>query len=357
MSVSNVKYPLWFVITCEEKVLADIICTNSTFDKIQEVITKIYVSSLSIKTITECDTTEILYEEACYLFHEQSDKLHKNTKEETKGTKSFHIVLQYFSRVSTKSIVFRYDTASFKYNRVTGNIEEIQQSLESQHQVINVTTFPQRLRKTQSERFQLQLVHCEDGRLISVKMLCRERILCRPKGPNTTLWSMLNNALKLCPNLNHSSRRTCPDLHYISSQGHCLPFSTKCGSLGNYCEMKVSLMQDTQFSSAIVINASNKNPNDSTTYLQQVDLFADCNEYEVKNITAEPGLEGCEENNTIQCTYRCKICFPFHKLCVHELDKASRLMHCPSGAHLKNCEEMECSNMLKCYKSYCVPYR
>ena len=88
-------------------------------------------------------------------------------------------------------------------------------------------------------------------------------------------------------------------------------------------------------------------------------LYTDCTEDELavisRNVTHFTSR--CDNEDLIQCTLGCKQCFSITKICVYELDDNGNLMHCPSGSHLKNCTDMECNNMFKCFKKYCIPYR
>ena len=88
-------------------------------------------------------------------------------------------------------------------------------------------------------------------------------------------------------------------------------------------------------------------------------LDTDCNKEELAAVTRNTShfVSRCDKENSIQCTLGCKHCFSINKICVYEIDDNGKLMHCPSGSHLKNCTDMECNNMFKCFKKYCIPYR
>ena len=59
--------------------------------------------------------------------------------------------------------------------------------------------------------------------------------------------------------------------------------------------------------------------------------------------------------NSLPCHNSHIACFPWHKLCVYELDIEQELQHCRNGFHVSNCEEFACDDMFKCPDSYCIP--
>ena len=108
-------------------------------------------------------------------------------------------------------------------------------------------------------------------------------------------------------------------------------------------------------------NTQNNSTNKNTAVPNHINftIYTDCKIEEledfVHNITYFK--RNCTGKYEVQCTYGCSRCFSVYKLCVYELDHHSNLMHCPSGAHIKKCIEMECNNMFKCYQHNCVPFR
>ncbi len=207
--------------------------------------------------------------------------------------------------------------------------------------------------------FQLQIVQCDDGRFVSLGLSHKGRKGCTAQKSNTNyVVAVLSQTLKGCFRFNITSNNTavCPDLHYVSSNGCCVLFSTKCHSVSHHCE--IYLHHENQLRTKTT-QTDKSNRHDEISETHQPVPFTDCKETEIKAFLADAKhfIDNCTQQNEIQCTFGCSKCFPIHKFCVYELNKKGRLMHCPSGAHLKNCNEMECSNMLKCFKSYCVPYR
>ena len=81
----------------------------------------------------------------------------------------------------------------------------------------------------------------------------------------------------------------------------------------------------------------------------------DCSLEELTNVDLEYFANKCNGLDEIPYTYGCRRCFSTYKLCVYELDQQGNVLHCPSGAHLKNCEKMECNNMFKCKNIIAYP--
>jgi leucine-rich repeat-containing G protein-coupled receptor 8 len=47
-------------------------------------------------------------------------------------------------------------------------------------------------------------------------------------------------------------------------------------------------------------------------------------------------------------------CFPRSQACLLQHDRWGGVLHCPTGAHLVNCEKVECPQRFKCHRSYCL---
>ena len=157
---------------------------------------------------------------------------------------------------------------------------------------------------------------------------------------------------------------TCPNLYYQNLKGRCSPFHSNIKhNLGNlklhFFDNVTKVSQrnipyvDTE---SIVIQAHEKE-NKSTFIDHSHYLQSDCNMEELTSGDLRHFVNICHGLDEIPCTYGCRRCFPIHKLCVYELDQQGNLLYCPSGAHLKNCKKMECNNMFKCRKHYCIPFR
>ena len=168
----------------------------------------------------------------------------------------------------------------------------------------------------------------------------------------------------LCKTSCRRPKCTCPDLYYQNVKGGCSPFHSnmkynlpdlKLHFVDNVTKISQTniLYVDTE---SIVIEA-HEIENKSTLIDHSHYLQSDCSMEELTNADLKYFVNKCNGLDEIPCTYGCRRCFPTYKLCVYELDKQGNLLYCPSGAHLKNCEKMECNNMFKCKKHYCIPFR
>ncbi len=90
----------------------------------------------------------------------------------------------------------------------------------------------------------------------------------------------------------------------------------------------------------------------------QSTVYSDCTPTELSHFEAMANIfENHCRPNKHQCTKGCTRCYSAKKKCIFELDIQSRIMHCPSGAHLKDCDFSECYNYFACSLFYCIPYR
>ena len=165
------------------------------------------------------------------------------------------------------------------------------------------------------------------------------------------------------PNILFKSKCKCPDLYYQKSKGGCSPYNKlfdgyKIKPLDE--ELKILHTDLSQVNTdKVVLDENGKIDGERNEhYLESFILHSDCIEDEIMLKRDSNHFHyTCNGLDEILCTYGCARCFPVNKLCVYEIDYNGVLQHCPRGAHLKNCEEMECNNMFKCYKYYCIPYR
>ncbi len=65
----------------------------------------------------------------------------------------------------------------------------------------------------------------------------------------------------------------------------------------------------------------------------------------------------CKNPLHIQCYEGFDRCFPFEKLCLHEVDSLGKSMTCRNGYHLTHCKSFQCSHAFKCPQAYCIPYK
>ncbi len=64
----------------------------------------------------------------------------------------------------------------------------------------------------------------------------------------------------------------------------------------------------------------------------------------------------CHTEGKFPCDEWNYTCFTSGDICVYRLNKLQLLFPCMFGSHLEHCAEFECNMMVKCLKSYCVPW-
>ena len=159
----------------------------------------------------------------------------------------------------------------------------------------------------------------------------------------------------------------CPDLYFQKLKGGCSPYNINVKH--NIIDTKINFIDN----GTIVQHTNIHNVYTDTFVIEEkkiekIHVFqgseykfqSDCTEKELqdlRDIHSSYLVKACSGLNELQCTYGCEKCFPIHKLCVYELENNWKLKYCPSGAHLKNCERIECNKMFKCTNHYCLPYK
>ena len=208
---------------------------------------------------------------------------------------------------------------------------------------------------------------CDNGEYVSLTLVNDNLTDCKSGEDETSISCFIHGKIKndsLCKTSCLRPSCTCDDLYYHSIGGGCLPYNSKCGTVCNI----TGLQYDTMFSytqinfhyeedvneNEFVLIRDNKLQSTISSHIK-----SDCTHEELtcKDKNKSCFVTKCQGNNELQCKYGCGRCFPFHKLCVYELDYNGNLMYCYSGSHLKWCRNVDCNNMFKCYKYYCVPYR
>ncbi len=359
MGLANLAYPQWHLVNCDEKVHADVICSKKQeFDhtKTDLIFPR---NHLNETDSLHCRRHQILLGQHCLHFTKSLTE-----SKFSKGLILMKIVeipnhlIEYLSRVSEAVLYFHF----LSLQKYTGNLYHYDSFLskikvsdhfhkaEENTNIINILHF----NKTKNIRKkELQQFTCHSGEFISTYHLYNGRPDCissndeahpqcyHQKQPPTHL-SCLGQHLP-------SQRQKCSDLFFKSVEGSCLPFSKVCR--GQNCKVEVNTdplriklsQQDNRFIQ-----------NDA-----KVEVYTDCLKEEIllSQSIIQKRVSDCVAPDQLPCTLGCEQCFAIGKLCVFEVDRNRKLMHCPSGAHLKNCKKMECSKMLKCTQSYCIPYR
>ena len=227
-------------------------------------------------------------------------------------------------------------------------------------------TYP--INKIMNKIYINHLIHsCNNGEYVSLTLVNDQVIDCKSGGDETNVSCFIHGEItngSLCKTSCFRSNCTCNALYYQSIAGGCLPYSSKCGNLCVinglqnyttflYTQISFNYEEDMDKHESLLMRKNN-----FQRILSSL-IKSDCTSEELKcNDESMPCfVTECKDDNELQCKYGCKRCFPFHKLCVYELDDNGNLMYCYSGSHLKWCRHVYCNNMFKCYEYYCIPYR
>ena len=216
----------------------------------------------------------------------------------------------------------------------------------------------------------LQLFKCSSGELVSIKTLHDGIADCGDGEDESGLICFVNGKLvnsSHCENSCFRPNCLCAELYYHNNKGGCSPYrlkqavynilffdENKQNDIKNVKSINIYNLMVSVNKTEYDIQTNDLIINKNFTLKNDIVLQNDCTKEKLGS-GAKQFVQNCENPDEIQCTYGCARCFPLHKLCVYELDHHGNMMHCPSGAHLKNCGQIQCNNMFRC--SYCIPYR
>ncbi len=352
MSISNSKYPEWFLLHCSQKVWVDVVCAHTTGKGSLEIHHKYNNSSVNLSSLSLCTTTQIVYGGYCYEFMDSvSSKKHMKPVSMA-DLSALTDIMRCFTKYQEKTIVFNYQTGNtqlikfgkirlISFDKVKNTFESfIPEAPDSQKFfILNIKKYP--VQHTR-QHFEIQLEECQTGELVSVVGLSLGQNTCKVNDESMLFSKECFSQGKFFKQI--WLKQDCPKLSYKTAGELCCPFVSRHRLTIGPLTGAMSPSEITRFN-----NASQKLGS----------IFMDCTTDEIRQFEDNiiPSQTGCLKPGEIQCTPGCAPCFPVFKLCVFELDFSRKSMHCPSGAHLKHCDEFECSNMLKCHHSYCVPFR
>ena len=91
------------------------------------------------------------------------------------------------------------------------------------------------------------------------------------------------------------------------------------------------------------------------------DLIPDCSsagdERHSIDIKYKDAIFTCEHEQDIPCAPNHSKCFKFYHLCVYDINAFGQAAYCRDAAHIRDCDNVECTNTFKCPRSYCIPFR
>ena len=353
MSISNMMYPEWHPVPCDISISVDIICRDQEYETLaRDNYYETYTQS--VNGFTNCKEMYILFQDNCYL---PSSKL-LNVRYELEHTSKIEIlfmnvVLRYISNVAFANFIYCFQYSAnnhdfcYTFDFLTQNFEI--SSRQNNEQNIKLYIYKeQMINSAYVNNKETQVYECNSGEYISKALLHNDIENCASGDDERNITCLLSGKImngSFCITSCSKSNCTCQDLYHHKQYSGCIPFSTS--------NMK-SKMQMIKAKAENIISESLLSLTETVSY-----LYTDCTEEELAVISRNVTLftSRCDNEDLIQCTLGCKQCFSITKICVYELDDNGNLMHCPSGSHLKNCTDMECNNMFKCFKKYCIPYR
>ena len=377
MSVSNLVYPQWHPVSCNKNIKVDVICTKTNYKTIALIDSYTRNQSINTKQYS-CANNQILFNNNRLYFTRD-----KTTAILTKENLTFFFdiedfqnkLLVYISKVNQARILFAFPVHQKNFTDIFYEYNSLNETFNTydstpQWTKLNVL-YVMRKNQERMNNISMLIYKCGTGEYIT-KVLLHDTIEDCISGDDETSFSCIVNGQKINESHSQTSCLTpnckCPDLYYQRPQGGCFPYSSKCNEVRHWCEVNLLRSNNTinifhtrlaVINRDFIMTEGYKNKKHIDNRNQKYNLYTDCTEIELELMYQNKLYfsRSCQNPDEIQCTYGCDKCFPVHKMCVYELDKTGNLMHCPSGAHLKNCTHMECNNMFKCYKHYCIPFR
>ncbi len=377
MSVHNLNYQEWHPVLCNDSIVVDVICFNESYYLHQHVTHTILQnhSSLPLSRKFSCRNTHILYKGHCF---QLSTQISMTKRQFLHVSKEFGAVMESLSLVNQVRILFAIfsfeSTQFYEYNPHRKVIQLLKyRTPHNGELVIYLSKEPLLNSNFDASALALVVHQCDTGEYLSKKLVHNNVVDC-PNGTDESDLPCFTNEKQrgnttYCKTVCRRPKCTCDDLYYQKPQGGCFPYQRRTDELANngkfqfldkslkYTSTQIAFVHSSQIVIEDIIL-----PDETTkgnTNLSHFELYTDCAVPKLHKINQNIVLSntGCTRKDEMQCTYGCNRCFTLSKLCVYELDHYGNLMHCPSGAHLISCEDMQCNNMFKCYLHYCIPYR
>ena len=142
---------------------------------------------------------------------------------------------------------------------------------------------------------------------------------------------------------------SCAPLYYQCKRGGCVPVSKVCNGFYECydqsdeldCVMTDRIKPTPQWYSVIPVVKYTKDNSSATEFVMG---------------RLHPQL--CTDLNWLPCSqWPGSLCYPRGYACVFDRYSNLSMMFCNNGEHLNNCNDIYCSRMFKCIKSFCIPVR
>lgn len=140
----------------------------------------------------------------------------------------------------------------------------------------------------------------------------------------------------------------CPNLYFVSHDGHCFPFHS-------LDKIDSSLSPSTRSAYFVCVDGRKMD----ITFVN--DLVFDCglsgdDEFHLLEMKNSFLSFSCSEPSQIPCRDGHSKCFNISHICIYQLNIFKQLTSCRTGEHLTNCSSFECNSNFKCPAFYCIPW-
>ena len=361
MFLTNLAYPEWINMNCDERKLLDIVCM---IPNNKEAFT------INIADI-ECQTTDILIKSFCYNF-----QFYEGIKNST--THKDYIFKKHLGIENVKQLEVLFIAINVEFEAILQmdcDNQEIIHHIKYKRYFSLIKYLTYNLTKNAAKGFFVlrkpgtrinvhvrpvssNMFNCKFGSIISAIFICDGNVDC---GENDNS----DEALCNCTTLTHNGfpcksicnqECKCSPLYYLGKDGKCHSFN------------KLSHMLFIE-SSKNKVNDSNES--DTNNFLCKLgntiditlvdDLVPDCgihtdDEEMLQEILKNRKEHKCLQPDKIPCRKGHTKCFSITEICVYRLNFENQLSSCRTGEHMEDCENFECNMKFKCPQSYCIPW-
>ncbi len=367
MPIANLKYLHCLPVPCDLPIKADVICTKQSFFERESSADKNLTGSYI------CSREDFFFRNSCYsvgvLQPKKFDKRDKDLMDFMRMIGASTLTVSPYDFVLAVPARKKYPIEFFQYDKLSNRYILLSRDIKDGEAVFYVT----KGHLSDIPGFNMLLLKCGSGEFISRKLVHNNMSDCGDGEDEALLFCTVKEKPMdyfFCKNLCQRPWCKCPPLYHHKLQGGCFPFSESCMDMN--CDLNFvhprresSWYSSLQSSILMTVKATvepaqaEKSANIDQKKRSLSIFYTDCTVEELQDIRIDVrrAKVKCVRRDELPCTYGCAKCFPVHKLCVYEMDSNGNLMHCPSGAHLKDCFRMHCNNMYKCREYYCIPYR
>ncbi len=370
LSFDNMNYPQWHPISCNKRLdVPGLICTSTSNVSVQQKNNRDpQFMSFHERSNRKCDSKYILLAKSCVFLTNQNDTSLRSSEVSLGHVqillKSFNLMNQ--AVISFTVVLSSYQSISYKWDNLERTtIQHSHRSrLSGNNFLVFITDFLNSV--FESKRREMQLTQCKSGEFVSVAAVNNNVTDCASQDDEKESLCFMGNVSKgvlFCLSECSTPYCKCSKLHFQRVEGGCAPFEKKSNLLlqtsGKRNKVNKTNIQHISHEH-LLFHQQGKNSSTQEKEETQELLLTDCTNVELEGLKENIGSNiktKCSNLDEVPCTYGCSRCFPPHYICICELNPKGKLMHCPSGSHLKDCVNLECNNMFKCHNSYCIPYR